>query len=610
MLIVKKATSKKIFIFCLFILLSLIFFNKNIFLNPKGNFDANYIYPRTVLSSLRLSSFLWNPNILCGNPLLADGHNYHILSPFIILILFFQYLLKITNFVSFNFAYIIHFPLAGFFMYLYARSIGIEKAGAVMSGIIYSFSNFFLTDTTGVHKMDSMVWYALILSFIEKAFTEEKVNSYYIILAGIFYGIQFLSASIQYSYYFSLFLASYFFLKFFIKNSSPYSKKIRVFNFMLSFFVIIIIGVGIFAIQFFPTYELAKESARLYFKDFNTAYGYYYLDHSYLKGIILLNLKEFSEKSDVFIGIIPLLLVTLPFFYREKNKYYYFFLFVGFFFIVLCSRNFISKFLYNCLPYFNSFKNPLRAFLLFIFSLAILAGFGLGKIKSNFIKIFLIGIFLFQAYPVWKLKYNDKFLSKVEEFNSDIKRYSNINKLLNDVSASSLTYRIFLNPDYIYWPKYKFSTSFGRSDYILARYLEFTKASLYIDKLADRPYYAFLLYPNYIKLTNTKYIILVKESADEPNDDVAVEEREITKYFQGNPLFEKIYEDDIIRGYQFKDALPRSLFVTHALYLKDKQKILDLLKQPSFDPKTTAVLEEPLDKFNLPGQGVAGGTSK
>jgi hypothetical protein len=129
------------------------------------------------------------------------------------------------------------------------------------------------------------------------------------------------------------------------------------------------------------------------------------------------------------------------------------------------------------------------------------------------------------------------------------------------------------------------------------RSLEFSKASTEgIDRLRESLFLNFLLYPNYLRLTSTKYILLEKVPEEEDGAEYYRSLQEAKGYFARNHLFEKIYEDDFLEGYEFKDPLPRAIFVTNSLYLKDRQEILGLLKQSSFDPKTSLILEEQLVK--------------
>lgn len=586
-----KISQKKIVVFFFFILVTCIFFNCYFFLQPGGEFDPNYIYPRTILLWQKNGSLLWNPYSFCGFPQLADINRKHLFSPITLLIFLLQHLFGIPNFTSFNLIYILHFPLAGFFIYLYARSIKIGRLGAIFSGLIYAFSNFFPADSGGTHEFAARVWVGIILFFIEKAL-DKKINYRYVILAGVFYGIQFLSGATQEFYYFSLFLLIYFMFKYLLGLKETGDKKIS--SFILAGSSIFIIGFGVSAIQLFPTIELARESARFYLSNFHQAYSFHYLDAAYLKGIVLFD----DAKARVFLGIPSLLLALVPLFSKKRERYYCFYLFIAVLFLVLSGKHFVTEFLYYHLPLFSFFQMHIRAFFLCVSSIAILAGIGLEKIKSRFLKILLLGIFLLQIYPFWRIGIEERHFNKVQEYDTDQRRHLNFNKTLAGLESSFLNYRVFLNQDYVYWSKYKPFLSWGCSDLVLSRFLEFSKTTIFdIDKLRAHPYYNFLLYPNYLKLTNTKYIVLNKDLEHKQGDEKLAEE--IREYFGNSTLFEKIYDDDMIKGYRFKDNLPRVLFVTNALYVREKQKTLDILKNNTFSPEKTVILDEPIEGFKL-----------
>ena len=118
----------------------------------------------------------------------------------------------------------------------------------------------------------------------------------------------------------------------------------------------------------------------------------------------------------------------------------------------------------------------------------------------------------------------------------------------------------------------------GYSSLPLSRYLEYTKTSASVNPLKMHPYSDFLGYPDFLKASNIKYIIVSKNVGP------------ACSFCNGN--FNKVYEDEFTNVYLYNDYLPRSFFVNKALVIKDKQKILNTLKNPSFNPETTVILEE------------------
>ena len=80
---------------------------------------------------------LWNPYIMAGRPLLADGQSAE-LSPFTWL----SYLLPFWKALTVVAA--LKLFLASFGMFLFARALGMRFGGALFSGIVYAFGTFFV----------------------------------------------------------------------------------------------------------------------------------------------------------------------------------------------------------------------------------------------------------------------------------------------------------------------------------------------------------------------------------------------------------------------------------------------------------------------------------
>jgi len=588
---------ERILIFLFFIAISVFVFREVVFKGWRcgdreailaGVFSVSFYI---ALSILKYSSFLWNPYILCGLPLFAELERYNLLSPFTLLVLALQFFFGLSNLTAFNFVYMLYFPLAGFFTYLYARSIGIGTTGAVVSGIIFG-----LIRDADLSELNTYIWFPFILFLIEMAIAQKRIKWYYIIISGVFYGIQFYGSHPQHSYYFSIIFIFYLLFRYLLRSKEERPKK-----YLPACFLIFVIAIGISAIQFIPAYELAKLSARFYFKDYSRMLSEGYLDQIFSIGIILCD----SDHLNAFVGIIPVFLALLPLFLKEKSKFYYFYLITALFFFVLSGQSVITRFLYYHMPYFSFFKNPIRASIISVLSIAILAGLGVEKLKPLLVRLVMAGAILLSIYYPHRKTHGELdtcrplLLSRSEGFDEDYLRYLSINRFFSEFKDVSRYRVVFSNPQNIYLLRDSIHSFGGGSNFVLRRYLEFTHTSIHdIDTITEEMIYPdFFFYPNYLKLANVKYIILGKK---EENFFYGMDKESIEiSHFQGNPLFEMVYDDNVIKSYQFKDPLPRAMFITNALYLQDRQKILDLLKQPSFDPKTTLILEEPTDTFSL-----------
>lgn len=109
--------------------------------NPIGSDTIQQIYPRRVVanSMLRQGSWpLWNPTILTGTPLLADGQ----LALFYPLSLIF---LVLPLGQAFGYYALLQVMLAGLGSYLFARHLKLGRLAATITGLCYMLSGFLLT---------------------------------------------------------------------------------------------------------------------------------------------------------------------------------------------------------------------------------------------------------------------------------------------------------------------------------------------------------------------------------------------------------------------------------------------------------------------------------
>jgi len=558
-------------VFLFFVAITFILFKETIFIrwfHAGVDPDNTLIHP-DISPILKQSFPLWNPYIFFGFPLLAESINYGLLSPFTILRLLLQNLLGFSSFFSFNFVYILHFPLASFFMYLYARSIGIGKVGAIISGIIFTYTGIFLEEPGDRAVFDTYTWFPLILFFLEKSLTDLNIKWRYVILVGFFYGIQFLGGDTQHSYYFSIFLIFYLLFKYTMRIKDGFSKKEETKRFIFTFLLIFIIGVGIFGVQLLPTYELAKQSARFYFKIYEPGV---FLDNLSFKRMLGMVIPNNPEDCELFIGIIPLLMVLYVLIFL-KNRYKFFL-----FSLLLCSLLLSTKWIIKLcqfLPFFSFFKDHIRIIYFFFFSVAILNGIGWENIIRKYKKIGVVILILMiiEIYRGWTYSYRYRYLNKLKQHKIS-RSYNNIFRM---IKTKDKLYRVWMDSD-ISNSILRFYHSNGFSNLVLKRYLEFTHTSTDIDYLKGDSYPDFLYYPNYLALSNIKYIVI-------PN-------KEDKPYFHREDLFTKVYKDEEYTLYKFKKVLPRAFFARKFRVIVNKNNLLKYLKNSAFQPHKEVVVED------------------
>ncbi|GEM_PF-2266980 len=361
------------------IFLSFFIFFHNIFLSfyhftlHAERFDKHFLFSYYLY---HYKSSLWLPHLYLGMPLFSNieqGFFY----PFSILT-------KILPPVwCINMIFIVHFLFGGIFIYLYAKKIGLSKEACLGAVFVFLFNGFLLGSYTHMFVLQSYVYIPLLLYLSEKFFENKKYI--WLILIGLSLGLQALTGMFQFFYYTVLFLAGYFLFKKIILGLSLH-RCFMVFIFVL------IISLGIFAVQFFPVYEHYLFSARKFasFAQVMDRPG----DTLQFLNILDFVFPEYIQGDFVnafspgHFGIISLFLALIAILNYKKAKYKNYILFYSIFFILTLLLA-VGKYtplyyiLYHLrIPGFSVFKKPLRIEVLTMFTLAILVGEGIEILRK------------------------------------------------------------------------------------------------------------------------------------------------------------------------------------------------------------------------------------
>lgn len=145
-------------------------------------------------SYLRCEAPLWNPYILCGEPLACEAETaafYPPNAPFLFLPLVPAYNLCLAG----------HIFLAGLSGYLFVRYIGLSQAGALVSAMTFMLSAPFLVRIYAGHfsLICTMAWFPLVLLGLEHFF--RKPGAGRACIAGLAWGMQILAGHPQYAFY-------------------------------------------------------------------------------------------------------------------------------------------------------------------------------------------------------------------------------------------------------------------------------------------------------------------------------------------------------------------------------------------------------------------------
>jgi len=128
---------------------------------------------------------LWNPYTGCGVPFQAEIQS-HMFYP--ISLIFYLFPLRF----AFNLFIIIHFFLAGLFMYAMMREFRYNREPALFSALTFMLSGYLTSLVDLLNNLASLTWMPLVFFFSKKFVTDEKARSKNALRLSASMGIQFL----------------------------------------------------------------------------------------------------------------------------------------------------------------------------------------------------------------------------------------------------------------------------------------------------------------------------------------------------------------------------------------------------------------------------------
>lgn len=373
-----------IVVFCLIFARNLLPFNIHILagtsLPDALNSFVTYSFNADCLKNFSLP--FWNPFVLCGVPALAEPHNA-IFYPLNLIFL----LLPIN--IAFNYSAVIHLILAGFFMYLLARTLELDSFASLCAALSLIFSSIFSLHIFAGHltNIQTISWVPLIFLFIEKYLKTRKTH--FIIFAGITLSLQIFSGHLQYVTY-TILAVSFYLLYRFIISPGERTNAVKAVIYLFA------IGFLLTAVQLLPTLELAMHSTRTA-KDFA-----FFSSLSFPpENLITIIIPEFFGNSlngaysywgrwlfwemCIYIGIFPLISAIISLRLFKKNIYVRFFSMLSLISLIMASGYYIPflRDILKLIPFFTMFRAQAKLIFIAVFSLSILSGFGIDYLFKN-----------------------------------------------------------------------------------------------------------------------------------------------------------------------------------------------------------------------------------
>ncbi|MFP4015311.1 MAG: YfhO family protein [Chitinispirillaceae bacterium] len=360
--------------------------------------EQNFPYRLFASKSLRQGIFpFWNPYVFSGMPFFADIQTA-ILYPFNLVMALFAS----KDWLSpelFQIQIVAHVFFAGICMYLLGRELRLGTTGALLSSVVFMFSAYLTTHIFHSNVIHAAAWFPLVV-LLFKRMTERSSLLYMALSAAVLSVCMFAGhpqTMVHMYYWLGAFYLFFFGLRLKTKNYTLKSEAIRG----ALFAGMVALSVGLSSVQLLPTAELARESSRpevsfeqstigslrpyrlvtlaapnFYGKPGTTYWGISSRD-------VQPGMHNYWETA-VYAGILPLVLTFVAIFFI-RGSMVTFLGSTGLLALLLSMGDsfFLYKLVFRFLPAMSSFRVPARFGFYFIFSVSLLAGYGLKFLIEN-----------------------------------------------------------------------------------------------------------------------------------------------------------------------------------------------------------------------------------
>lgn len=312
---------------------------------------------------------LWNPYEMAGKPLLGNFQS-GVFYPLNILFFLLPFSAAWTIFI------ILQSILGGLFMYLYLRNLKLSEVSSFLGATSLTFSSFSIVWLEWGNIVHTLIWLPLILLSIDKLF--ERKGRQLWAWSGV-YVAALLSA------FFAGYLQTFFYMV--VVSSLYFAFRIKkgTNGIALHFIGLNIIAILSSIVQWYPTLQFIMFSARSLDQNYLMIDGWFipfkhliqFIAPDFFGNPATLNYWGEWNYAELggYIGVISLMLTPFAFFMRRKIAV--FFLGVVVVGLLLAIDNPIARIPFQLNIPFISSSQPTRLLSIVLFSLVVLASFGL-----------------------------------------------------------------------------------------------------------------------------------------------------------------------------------------------------------------------------------------
>ena len=363
-----------------------------------------YEWRHLVVEAYRAGHFpLWTEALGCGAPLLANLQSAALYPLNLIYLVF-----PIERAMGYSVA--IHVILAGFFMYGFARNIGLRQMPGLIAALGYMLSGFLVSRAQFLSLANCAPWLPLLFWLTHRVMRKHRATDG--LLLGLVIAVQLLAGHAQLWYYslwaiglYALFLGGGSVLRA-LRSGNSFSEhgSRQVWVSWGLMLLALVVGVLAAAGQILPTAEMTRFSQRAAGADYDFAMNYSFWPWRLLT---LFSPDFFGNPADGnfwgygnywedcgYIGLLPLILglAAIAIWFRRRSKSHSRALSQVPFFAALCvvalilamGKNLpIYPFIWRYVPGFGLFQAPSRFLYWYTFGMAVLAGIGLQCLTSS-----------------------------------------------------------------------------------------------------------------------------------------------------------------------------------------------------------------------------------